>query len=70
MTEQQINLEYQLISQMKEEYHKKIITLEKDKQNLLKQQKDLGVYGKTDQKMKNKMDGLESELRELRKKAK
>ena len=27
MTEEQINLEYQLISEMKEEYHQKIMTL-------------------------------------------
>ena len=43
---------------MKEEYHKKIIVLERDKQSLLKQQKDLASYGRTDNKMKNRIDGL------------
>ena len=36
MNSNQIKLEYELISEMKEEYHQKIILLEKEKSNLMK----------------------------------
>ena len=37
MTKKQINMEYQLISEMKEEYHQKIMLIEKEKKFLTKQ---------------------------------
>ena len=35
MTSDQIQLEYQLIEEMKQEYHQKVINLEKEKQSLV-----------------------------------
>lgn len=68
ITEEKINLEYQLISQMKEEYHKKIAALEKEKQTL-RQQNEKSGYEKNP-KLNQRIENLETELRELRKKAK
>lgn len=52
---------------MKEEYHQKIQLLEKEKHSLLKQKDDtLGSNEKN--KFVSKIDGLENELKEYRKK--
>ena len=57
MSEEQINLEYQLISQMKQEYHTKIATLEREKQAIMKQHQATGI-GRPDNKLKAKIDSL------------
>jgi hypothetical protein len=59
MNSNQIKLEYELISEMKEEYHQKIILLEKEKSNLMKMRDEsVGVNEKN--KFVNKIDNLEN----------
>lgn len=54
---------------MKEEYHHKISMLEKEKGNLMKQ-KDETVGQNEKNKFINKIENLEGELKDYRKKAK
>lgn len=79
MTNAQIDLEYQLINSMKEEYYKKINGLEKEKDKLEKElanvakNKDEKIQtmvekDKTVQALKGKKEQLEAQLKEFRKK--
>jgi cytochrome c553 len=53
---------------MKNEYHQKIALLEKEKRQLMKQKDESGMVEKS--KFVNKIENLEGELKEYRKKAK
>lgn len=57
MTKKQINMEYELISEMKEEYHQKIMMLEKEKKMLVKQ-KDETLSNNEKTKFVSKIDNL------------
>lgn len=54
---------------MKEEYHHKIVMLEKEKSNLMKQRDETAGLNEKNRFM-NKIDNLEHELKDFRKKAK
>lgn len=73
LTNNQIDLEYQLISNMKEEYHNKIRNLEKEKEKLEKEmQAQKGGKDESRDKLvvslKAKKDSLELQLKEYKKK--
>jgi hypothetical protein len=59
MTKKQINMEYELISEMKEEYHQKILLIEKEKKFLTKQ-KDESLSNNEKTKFVSKIDNLEN----------
>ena len=68
MAGQQMELEYRLIEEMKEEYHQKITELQKQKSLLIKQQRADNSHNSA--KNSVKIEGLEQQLREWRAKAK
>lgn len=62
MTNEQIELEYTLIEEMKEEYHQKIHLLEAERTQLMKNLKQ-EVNSASMLKYSSKIDSLEVELR-------
>ena len=78
MNAEQISLEYELIAEMKQEYHHKIAILEKEKEELLRytnqphgsQEKGHAVNPKDKAKYTTRIDSLQSQLKDYRKKVK
>ena len=68
-TQRQIRLEEQLIGEMKQEYHQKIGQLEREKEQLLKEKEEGSYLPDKNKLVKVKMQTLEGELKDYRKKA-
>lgn len=67
ISKEQISLETEVINSMKNEYHQKIALLEKERRQLVKQRDESGLVEKN--KFVNKIENLEQELKDYRKKA-
>jgi hypothetical protein len=66
MSRENMKLGTELVSSLNHNYHEKIVTLERERKGLIKQKDEVSVAEKA--KFAAKIEGLESELKEYKKK--